>query len=60
MKIHKKEIEGFEMEGYNDSNCDWAIRSIDHDGMKREAYYPKKVFTLKRAFELHSDLYRDM
>lgn len=60
MKVFTKVIEGFEMTGYNDSNVDWVVKSVDSDGQSRSCTYSKKSFTLKAAFDFHNRLYRNM
>ena len=57
MKTYKKEINNLTMTGYNDSNVDWVVSSVDSDGFNRTQFYSKKSFALKDAFQLHADLY---
>lgn len=57
MRITKKIINGFEMTGYNDSNCVWVILSKDKDGSQRTQRYALSKFTLTAAFQLHAQCY---
>ncbi len=60
MRITKKTVNGLKMSGYNDSNCEWVIRSTEKDGYERTERYSKAKFTLTKAFEFHSRIYANM
>ena len=60
MRTTTKTINGLKMSGCNDSNCDWVVRSTDKDGYERTERYSKAKFTLTGAFELHSEIYKEM
>ena len=53
MKTYKREVDGFKMTVWNDSNADWVIQ--DHE---RTSHYDKRKFTMKKALALHAQLYR--
>lgn len=51
MKVYKKEINGLKMTAYNDSGADWVILCNGNE------YRYTQTMTLKRAFEMHAELY---
>lgn len=59
MKISKKEIEGFKMQGYKDPCGEWVIQSRSVAGVSNNGRYQANKFTLKSAFEFHYSIFKD-
>jgi hypothetical protein len=58
MRVYKREVDGFKMTAYNDSNAEWAISSKDSNGYNRTHWYDMRKYTLTRALEIHAEIYR--
>ena len=56
MTTYKRQSNNLKMNVWNDSGIDWAVQDC-RCGISTVYFYPQNKFTMKRAIELHGEIF---